>query len=174
MKINQRVKLTRRLLKEALVDILQETPFNKVTISEICARAEINRTTFYKHYSDEFDLYYDIENDALQLLQNNLSEYKTNAVEVILTALCDNRKLAYILFNSNVDPDLPEKIFSLQVISDMIKKAYNPQPCDYDKLYSFICNGGYAIVKNWINSDFYCSPKEISDFLCTAAYKLLQ
>ena len=68
-KENQRVRLTKLMLKDALVDLLEKTPLQQITITEICERAEINRTTFYKYYSSECDLYDDIENDFITILE---------------------------------------------------------------------------------------------------------
>jgi len=47
---------SRKLIKEALADILQEKPLDKITVSEVVARAGINRGTFYAHYTDIPDL----------------------------------------------------------------------------------------------------------------------
>ena len=44
---NQRVRLSKALLKEALVRLLETKPLDKITIYELCAEAQINRTTFY-------------------------------------------------------------------------------------------------------------------------------
>lgn len=43
---------SRRLIHEALVDILQEKPLDRITVTEVVARAGINRGTFYAHYAD--------------------------------------------------------------------------------------------------------------------------
>lgn len=43
---------SRKLINKALVDLLQEKPLDKITVSDVVRRAEINRGTFYAHYSD--------------------------------------------------------------------------------------------------------------------------
>jgi len=48
---NQRVQLTKRLLKEALMKLLEEKPLEQINVSELCRVADINRATFYKHYA---------------------------------------------------------------------------------------------------------------------------
>ncbi|MCC3375576.1 TetR/AcrR family transcriptional regulator [Cohnella sp. REN36] len=55
-KADLRVKRTRKLLSESLMDLLAERPFNSITVNEICARAMVHRTTFYKHFEDKIQL----------------------------------------------------------------------------------------------------------------------
>ena len=54
-KEDRRVTMTRRMLKEALTEMLRETDIYHVSIRELCQRADINRTTFYKYYRDKYD-----------------------------------------------------------------------------------------------------------------------
>lgn len=51
-----RVKRTRKLLWESLVELLAERPFGSITVNEICTRAMVHRTTFYKHFEDKIQL----------------------------------------------------------------------------------------------------------------------
>ena len=55
-KENQRVKLTRQLLQNSLIELMQEKPIAKTTIKEICETADINRSTFYLYYADQYAL----------------------------------------------------------------------------------------------------------------------
>ena len=50
MKSDRRVQYTRRTLQESLVALMQEKPLQKISVKEICARADINRSTFYVHF----------------------------------------------------------------------------------------------------------------------------
>jgi AcrR family transcriptional regulator len=51
-----RVRRTRKLLWEALMALLSERAFEEITVKEICERAMVHRTTFYKHYEDKYAL----------------------------------------------------------------------------------------------------------------------
>ena len=66
MKTDARVRYTRKVIRDAFLDILKEKPVSKITVKEICDQAEINRGTFYKHYRDCYDLLHHIEEDGLQ------------------------------------------------------------------------------------------------------------
>ena len=60
-----RVVKTRQLIREALLELMSERVLSKVTISELCGRAGINRKTFYRHYRMVEDVITEIENDIL-------------------------------------------------------------------------------------------------------------
>jgi AcrR family transcriptional regulator len=51
-----RVRRTHKLLWEALMAELSERPFEQTTVKDICERAMVHRTTFYKHYEDKYAL----------------------------------------------------------------------------------------------------------------------
>lgn len=53
---DRRVRRTRQALREALVSLILERGFDAITVSEIAARADVGRTTFYAHYADKEDL----------------------------------------------------------------------------------------------------------------------
>jgi len=51
-----RVRRTRKLLREALIDLATEKGFDAITVNDLTARAMINRATFYRHYRDKYEL----------------------------------------------------------------------------------------------------------------------
>lgn len=59
----RRVKMTKMLLKQSLVDLMREKSIHEISIKDICAGADINRSTFYRHYNTQYELYDDILND---------------------------------------------------------------------------------------------------------------
>lgn len=60
-----RVRRTRKLLREALVDLATEKGFEAVTIQDIAERAMVNRATFYRHYQDKYALALDYATELL-------------------------------------------------------------------------------------------------------------
>ncbi len=53
---NQRTVQTEQKIKGVFLKLLGEKEFSRISVSEICARADIHRTTFYVHYQDVYDL----------------------------------------------------------------------------------------------------------------------
>lgn len=63
-----RVKRTRKLLREALIDLIEERGFEALTVGEITARALVSRAAFYRNYQDKYDLVEQIFDEAMQTL----------------------------------------------------------------------------------------------------------
>jgi len=55
-KIDARVRKTRDALGDALVELMQQRPFDSITVQDVLDRANVGRSTFYSHYSDKDDL----------------------------------------------------------------------------------------------------------------------
>ena len=71
-KSDARVRYTQRVLKESFLSLLREKPVNKITVKEVCELAELNRATFYAHYSDCFALMESIEQELLDAFGQSL------------------------------------------------------------------------------------------------------
>lgn len=165
-KINQRVMLTKKLLKNTLTEMLQTENIYKISIRELCERAGINRSTFYKYYGSQFDLLTEMEQDMLQDIEKSLLKNNTQSPEVLSNTLKyieDNIKLVRLLFNSNADPEFPKKLFSLPVIQETLKE-FLPSGIsshEYEYSSSFLIYGAYQIVRMWINKE----NRESADYL---------
>ncbi len=67
---DMRIQRTRKLLRQALFELTTEKGFAAVTVRDIAARALVNRSTFYRHYLDKYDLL----NQYLDELQAQVAE----------------------------------------------------------------------------------------------------
>ena len=111
----RRVRMTKMLLKNALIDIMKTKSIHLVSIKEICEIADVNRSTFYRHYSTQYELYDDIIDDIAQdigsIYKNDYTtvdfltkvlEYIESKREIFLVILSDNGKVslgeAFVLF----------------------------------------------------------------------------
>ena len=74
-KIDLRVMKTRRAIQSAFLKLIQEKPVNKITVTQLAARAEISKGTFYLHYLDLFDLYDQLVKDAVGKIADSFDPY---------------------------------------------------------------------------------------------------
>lgn len=70
---DQRTQLTRSLIRQAFTGLLQQKPLQHITVKELCQKAGINRSTFYAHYVDIYDLLAKVEEDMLEDFQRALA-----------------------------------------------------------------------------------------------------
>ena len=71
---NVRVRRTQKLLREALIDLIEERGFEALTIGELTSRAMVSRAAFYRNYQDKYDLVEQIFEEAMSALLNAVGE----------------------------------------------------------------------------------------------------
>lgn len=62
---NRRVRMTKRLMRDALLELLEQKELANISVTAICEAADVHRSTFYKYYADPADLLRDVERDYL-------------------------------------------------------------------------------------------------------------
>ncbi len=67
-----RIRKTRRSIINAFLELRAYQPLEKITVKELCEKAEINKSTFYKHYTDVFDLSDQLETETIKQILANL------------------------------------------------------------------------------------------------------
>lgn len=85
-----RVRRTHKLLWEALMAELAERPFEDITVNDICERAMVHRTTFYKHYEDKYAL---LEQGMRQMYDSLVTQW--HSPDAIANALAGHAPPAY-------------------------------------------------------------------------------
>ncbi len=74
-KTDRRNKITQMLIKDAMLEILKTTPYEKISISAVCKQAELTRATFYLHYDHLDQVVDELLDDALRLDELDQSLY---------------------------------------------------------------------------------------------------
>ena len=64
-RIDRRTAYTKNTVKDAMLELLAEMPFEKITVAALCRRADIVRTTFYLHYDSLTDVIKELADDAI-------------------------------------------------------------------------------------------------------------
>ncbi len=100
-KTDARVRYTKNAIKEAFLACLEEKPVNRITVKEVCDRAQLNRATFYAHYRDCYDLLESLEGELLgefeALLRYVDSPDLTALIEGIYALIDRNRDACRVL-----------------------------------------------------------------------------
>lgn len=64
--MDMRVVKTRRAVRNALIELAEEKDVDKITVKELCERAEISKPAFYSHYGNIYDVVDEVENEVVQ------------------------------------------------------------------------------------------------------------
>lgn len=109
-KIDFRVYKTRKALVNALYELLCEKSFDKLSVTELCERAEVRKATFYKHFGDKNELFSYMVKDLQQKnMEDKVIEYdpenpKTYYIQVFrffIGFLADNEYMIRQVINSS-------------------------------------------------------------------------
>ena len=157
MATDRRVKYTKMVLRESLLQLMQEKPVSRISIKAICELADINRATYYAHYTDPHDQLNQIEREFVENIDTFLAAMPTRdpleIVTNIFEYIYDNRQLCCTLLSPNGDIAFEEKIS--QFLRSVVFASWNDDTAeDYsagDYLYTYILSGGVGIVKKWLN-----------------------
>ena len=148
-----RIRYTQGVLKQALLSFLQEKPINKITVKEVCERAELNRATFYAHYSDCFALLESIEEDLLEAFQQSLklvdSFDVTALIEAIYTMIEQQQEACRVLIFQNVCPNVLRRMISLargKSIAYWKRHLHHITEAELEMLYTHLSNGLMHVV----------------------------
>ena len=168
---NRRVLMTKKLLKESVFELMEEKPLNKITIKEICENADVNRTTFYKYYGDQYALVKEAEDELLdktaEFLRNLSSdEEKIKLLEEFLTYVKNNGDTFRILLDKNSDTDFRYRLMSVAMQKVMVEK-YELGIREEDKkyVYCMIIMGAINTIALWVNSSYDKSVEEVADLM---------
>lgn len=170
MVMNRRVLMTKNMLRSAFLELLKEKPIDKITIYELCARADINRTTFYKYYGSQYDLLNELEQMLFEGLNETLLEETSSDYEkmkLILEFLASDKETARLLINTVSDHAFTENLFGLPAIKKLVKNKTSDtlDGASEEYLRLFFCHGGYAVIRKWLNAGCEETPSEMAQLL---------
>lgn len=74
---DRRIKRTKMLLQNALVDLMLEKAVDKISVKELTQKADVNRSTFYLHYLDIYDMLEQMENEVVETIQGFFHDFFT-------------------------------------------------------------------------------------------------
>lgn len=150
-----RVKKTRRSIVNAFLQLRSRKPLEKITIKELCALAEVNKSTFYAHFSDVFELSDQLEEETIRQIIANLPhpeyvlEYPGEFTREMLLACISQSALIDNLFSDNRSGQLVLKLEA--ALRDLIFQArpqYRDDPLANIYLSYAIFGGYYAMSNN--------------------------
>ena len=177
-KENQRIALTKKLLQEGLLRLLEKKTLDKISVTELCRESGINRATFYNHYNSPLDLLNSIEDKMTQILTGVIGNPKTaDEVTANVEAVCeffyDNGHTILILHNCGADKKITQALYSMNQSfqTDRLSARYTRAvPAEGIHLISvFFYTGCYNLLLEWLENEIAATPKQIAELLLVLA-----
>lgn len=164
---DRRVKMTKRILKEALISLMHIKAINEISIKKICEVADVNRSTFYHHYQSPQELYDDIIADLTadfsEILEKSIAkgESQTEVVARLLEYIESRRELFLVLLSDKGNIGIGEKLVSIT------EKFIGVNNSSEMAMYcaQFISAGVANILWLWLNKEKRLPPRDVANLL---------
>lgn len=162
------------VIRESFVRLLKQKPISKITIKEICDDADINRSTFYAHYTDQYDLLNQIEKEVIDDINQYLNRYDFRSsshapiemLDIILKYIKQNSELFDLFLNKG------DFSFQQNIIEVIRKQHFTQIPMnsslsqeDIEYIYLFFVNGALGVVREWLLSDMKKPEKSMAELI---------
>ena len=177
-KENQRIALTKKLLQEGLLRLLEVKTLDKISVTELCRESGINRATFYNHYNSPQDLLDGIEARVTADLKKIIGDPRTYTdivahTEAVCTYFYENSRTMLILHKCHADEDINKTLYDLNrnfQIYRMNSKYTNTLGNDGIHLVSvFFYSGCFKLLLEWLKNDIPMTPKEVAHLMIRVA-----
>lgn len=160
---NRRVKMTKILLNDALMEQLEEKPLSRVTVKAICEHADINRSTYYTYYADPFDQFEKYGSEILEQLRayildnrsepgGNPEEMRKHSMETLLSFVEDNRHLFNIFLGENRLLSFKRAFTVIMGECLLTGKSTNNREKDAYR-FIFVSSGCFGVIQHWLSMD---------------------
>lgn len=169
-KIDRRVKYTKAAIRESFLSLLAEKPLDKISVTEICKRADINRGTFYSHYSDPVDLRESLEQELVDTLSECRKSCLENGDRVVptvktLEVMKENKELCMVFAGPNGDIDAMMKLIegqSIWYMDELISAADHLSESSKTCLRLMLTASISSVLKFWFDGGMEQPPEVIA------------
>ena len=187
-KQDRRVRRTRRALRKALSDLMEEKGYDQVTIEELTERADIGRTTFYLHYSAKQDLLLEqfgemIDQLVAQLSQTPLSawgqegeirsvdDHPNRPICMIFQHAADNKDLYQIVLRGEGVDQASERlqVIMTNAVNTFLSHKLGQEDEQIDLKIPIDLFGNYfagamlGVIKWWLEADMPYSSEQMEE-----------
>lgn len=154
--------------------LLKEKPISSLTIKEICELADLNRSTFYAHFSSQYDLLNALEEEFIEDMVSTLNQYNFSKeeealkmTEKILEYIARNSDVCQMLLGENSDIHFQKK--GMKITQEYIFKnwitdsQFDRETFEYINI--FVVSGSIYVIKNWVENGMDKTPKEMAEII---------
>ncbi len=178
-----RVRRTRKLLQQAFLECTVEKGFAALTVRDITKHAMVNRSTFYRHYLDKYDLLEQLMNERYALLEDQEGRAEPNFYEApsgliaLLTHVQQEASFYRVMLGTKGDPlfaqrfrQKTEKSMLLCFHEAFPERMGKPDAPPLDLQFHLITSAGCGAVVWWLEQKPPCPPEQLANWLTQFIY----
>ena len=178
-KIDRRIVRTKRLIRDALTDLLEEKSFEEITVKDITDTADINRGTFYLHYDSKYALLKKSEDEILDEMKESLKKISTSMIihsqsqnepvpflVNLFETLHQNAHFMKVILGPKGDPVFQVKIKNfmrdnfLEKVMQHSKGENLLVPIEH--LMAYVSSAHLGVIQQWLETDTKESPRDMA------------
>ena len=162
---------SRKLINDALADLLQEKPLDKITVTDVVTKADINRGTFYAHYRDIPDVVdhliqqtFSMLRDAIMGKSESITDIGHTLLFTIQEILEEDLFFYRKILNSSAAIIMQEQLVSIVVdfMLDHKDKFYSGSHEEYQTAIRFCAGGLSNLYRDWFAGKLPYSLSELT------------
>jgi len=169
------VRRTKTALRNSLIELMKTRSILRISVKDICDKADVGRSTFYAHYESQFDLLEQIQTECLSVFEEKMMNQPlrklskqeiTNKFEKVFEYIAENSHSIQTLLSENGDISFQKKV--IRDLINYLKKAKKHFPDnsineEIRECYSiFIVYGSIALVQNWLKNNMHIPVSELA------------
>lgn len=183
--MDRRVKYTKKVLNESLIHFLGEKEITRITVTEICRDADVNRSTYYAHFEDPYDQLAKLKAELL----GELAEYITRidveelpagqgpylVLKTLLEYVDRKQDIFRILLGKSGDHKLQEEILDIlgeKVFRSELAADRSEEETQYLLMYA--SNGCFGLFYRWLMSDKKIPAEKLAKLMADYTRNLLR
>lgn len=169
---DRRIRRTRRQIRRALAQLMQQKSASEVTVKELVDLADINRSTFYLHYSDIFDLLGAVEEELFREIRAAVDAHPVSAfeqeglafIEEVFSILYENREICAALVGPHGDMAFLHRIERMMAenVLPRLQENFPDRRSSIDYGYAFCTTGAVGLIKHWLAAGCAEPPREMA------------
>ena len=162
-----RVIKTKNKLHRAVVELLKTKGIDELSISEVCTKAEVNRNTFYSHYSTIQDIFDEVKADYLSHFLSDIEEMRESGettqkvITYFLQSISVNRDFFALLFSDKTGIIFLNTIIKLCLKGSLHNTSITSPIITEDDFFVFIVGGVSSLIIDWIGQKDAIDAKEM-------------
>ena len=162
---------SKKLINEALADLLTEKPLDKITVTDVVNRSDINRGTFYAHYKDIPDVVDHLVHQAFTTIRGAMiSQISTDTslehtlLTTIQVILEEDLPFYRKILHSSAAPIFQEQLVSLATdfMLEHKDQFYSGSQEEYQVAIRFCAGGLSNLYRDWFSGKISCSLGELT------------
>ncbi|KAF1295195.1 hypothetical protein BAU15_05445 [Enterococcus sp. JM4C] len=173
-KENRRIKMTKLLLTESFLQLLEQKPLSRVTVKEICAHADLNRSTYYRYFSNPYDQMEKLEKEIIEEMLSWIdaesgerklyydAEGLYSLIKQILDYIDSKKDMFLILLSNNRDLSLQKDILTVLAEKLLTKEVKDSADNHLLQKFVFTSTGCFGLIYYWLVTDRQEATEELS------------